>query len=474
MGGQSMDQQGADQQSADGQSAGRRRALDRAYELASAFLDTVDERPVWPPAGYDEMLAALGGELPATGSDPVEVLENLARRASPGIAGIAGGRFFGFVIGGELPAALGADWLTSVWDQNAGLNSLAPAAAAAETVAGQWIVDVLGLPRGTAVGLVTGAMMANYTCLSAARHAMLARAGWDVNARGLFEAPRVRVLVGHDRHDTIDRAVRFLGLGQDAVRVVASDSQGRLDATALGSALDAESGPAIVCLQAGEVHTGAFDPFIEAIEIARRHDAWVHVDGAFGLWAAASPRLRHLTNGMAAADSWATDAHKTLNVPYDCGVALVADPAALVAGFGVNADYLIGSAGDPMERVPELSRRARGFPVWAALQSLGRDGLATLVEQLCDRATQMAAGLAQLPGVTVVNDVAYTQVLSSFGDDARTAEVGRRLLAEGTAVFTPATWRDRAVQRCSVSSWATTPADVDRTLEAVTRVVADL
>jgi glutamate/tyrosine decarboxylase-like PLP-dependent enzyme len=452
----------------------RRRALDRAYELATGFLETLDHRPVWPPATYEEMLTAFGGELPDTGSDPVEVLEDLARRASPGISGIAGGRFFGFVIGGELPAALGADWLTSVWDQNAGLNSVAPAAAAAEIVAGQWIVEALGLPRGTAVGLATGAMMANYTCLSAARHAMLGRTGWDVNARGLFNAPRIRVFVGADRHDTIDRAVRFLGLGQDAVHVVPSDSEGRLETGALAKALESGTGPAVVCLQAGEVHTGAFDPFAEAIQVARAHDAWVHVDGAFGLWAAASPSLRHLTNGVAQADSWATDAHKTLNVPYDCGVAMVRDPSALVAGFGVEADYLIGTPGDPIERVPELSRRARGFPVWAALQSLGREGLAALVEQLCARATQMAAGLAQIPGVTVVNDVAYTQVLSSFGDDARTAEVGRRLLSEGTAVFTPATWHGQAVQRCSVSSWATTPGDVDKTIEAVRRVVADL
>jgi glutamate/tyrosine decarboxylase-like PLP-dependent enzyme len=452
----------------------RHKALARAYELAAGFLDTLDDRPVWPRATYEEMLEALGGELPADGFDPVDVVEDLARRADPGIAGIAGGRFFGFVIGGELPAALGADWLTSVWDQNAALNSLTPSAAAAETVAGRWIVDALDLPRGTGVGLVTGGMMANYTCLSAARHAVLARHGWDVNGRGLFEAPRVRVVVGRDRHDTIDRAVRYLGLGQDAVREVASDSQGRLESAALASVLGADAGPAVVCLQAGEVHTGAFDAFVEAIEIARSHDAWVHVDGAFGLWAAASPRLRHLTDGVAEADSWATDAHKTLNVPYDCGVALVRDPTALVAGFAVEADYLIGGAGDPMERVPELSRRARGFPVWAALRSLGRDGLAALVEQLCARATQMASGLAEIPGVEVVNEVAFTQVMTSFGDDARTAEAGRRLLAEGTAVFTPATWRGRAVQRCSLSSWATTPADVDRTVDAVRRVAATL
>lgn len=452
----------------------RHRALTRAYELAAGFLDTLDDRPVWPLATYEEMLQAFGGELPAGGSDPVDVVEDLARRADPGIAGVAGGRFFGFVIGGELPAALGADWLTGVWDQNAGLNSLAPAAAAAEVVAGQWIVDALGLPPGTGVGLVTGAMMANYTCLSTARQAVLARHGWDVNERGLFEAPRIRVAVGRDRHDTIDRAVRFLGLGQDAVLEVATDGQGRLEPAALASALEAGDGPVIVCLQAGEVHTGAFDPFADAIEIARSHDAWVHVDGAFGLWAAASPRLRHLTDGMAAADSWATDAHKTLNVPYDCGVALVREAAALVSVFGVDADYLIGVAGDPTERVPELSRRARGFPVWAALRSLGRDGLSDLIDQLCARATQMATGLAEIPGAEVVNHVAFTQVMTSFGDDARTAEVGRRLLADGEAVFTPATWRGQGAQRCSVSSWATTPADVDRTLTAVRRVVATL
>jgi glutamate/tyrosine decarboxylase-like PLP-dependent enzyme len=315
-------------------------------------------------------------------------------------------------------------------------------------------------------------MMANYTCLAAARHEVLRRAGWDVNQRGLVGAPPIRVVVGEDRHDTIDRAVRYLGLGQDAVHPVSADDQGRVDPTALAAALDEGSGPVVVCLQAGQVHTGDFDPFTEAIPVARAHDAWVHVDGAFGLWAAASPRLRGLTAGMEQADSWATDAHKTLNVPYDCGVALVRDPAALMAGFGVEADYLIGSTGDPMQRVPEFSRRARGFPVWAALRSLGRAGLAELVETLGERATQMAAGLAAIDGVEVLNDVVFTQVLTAFGDDQRTAEVGRRLLAEGTAVFTPATWRGRSAQRCSVSSWATTEADVERTVDAVRRVVA--
>jgi len=453
---------------------GRAETVARAHELASDYVRGLDERPVWPRASYEQMLAAFDGELPARGSDPVTVVEDLARRADPGLVGSAGGRFFGFVIGGALPAALGADWLTSVWDQNAGLNALTPAAAAAEVVAGRWIVNALGLPEGTAVGLVTGGMMANYTCLSAARHAVLAHVGWDVVQRGLFDAPRVRVLVGRDRHDTVDRAVRYLGLGQEAVTAVESDAQGRFNPTALSAALAAGTGPAIVCLQAGQVHTGAFDPFPEAIDVAKEHDAWVHIDGAFGLWAAASPRLRHLVAGINQADSWATDAHKTLNVPYDCGVALVRDPAALVAGFGVEADYLIGGAGDPMERVPEFSRRARGFPVWAALRSLGSAGLAELVETLCERAGQMAAGLAALEGVEVLNDVVFTQVMTSYGDDERTAEVGHRLLAEGTAVFTPATWRGRAAQRCSVSNWATTEADVEQTVDAVRRVLAGL
>lgn len=453
---------------------GRSAALTRAHELALEFLAGVEDRPVWPRATYEDMLAAFDGHLPAQGCDPVVVVEELARIADPGLVASAGGRFFGFVIGGELPAALGADWLTSVWDQNAGLNALTPAAAAVEVTAGRWIVEALGLPLGTAVGFVTGGMMANYTCLSAARQSVLQRAGWDVTQRGLFDAPRVRVVVGEDRHDTIDRAVRYLGLGQDAVLPVDCDGQGRIDPAALAATLAEATGPAIVCLQAGQVHTGDFDPFPAAIEVARAHDAWVHVDGAFGLWAAASPRLRSLTTGFERADSWATDAHKTLNVPYDCGVALVRDPAALVSGFGVEADYLIASTGDPMERVPEFSRRARGFPVWAALRSLGRDGLAGLVETLDERASQLAAGLTEISGVDVVNDVVFTQVLTTFGDDARTAEVGRRLLAEGSAAVTPAVWRGSAVQRCSVSSWATTEADVDQTVGAIRRVVAGL
>jgi glutamate/tyrosine decarboxylase-like PLP-dependent enzyme len=450
------------------------RALRAAQRIAEEFLAGLDERPVWPRATFDEMLAAFDGALPDEGADPVAVVEELAATADVGLSGNVGPRFFGFVIGGALPAARGADLLTGVWDQNAGINSLTPAAAAVEVVAGRWAVDALGLPAGSTVGFVTGGMMANYSCLSAARHSVLAQAGWDVAARGLFEAPRVRVVVGRYRHDTVDRAVRYLGLGQDSVVEVDTDGEGRVSTSSLEAALAAGEGPAIVCLQAGEVHTGAFDDFAAAVPVARRYDAWVHVDGAFGLWAAASPSYRHLTLGLDAADSWATDAHKTLNVPYDSGLAIVRDPTALAAGFGVEADYLIGAAGDPMERVPEFSRRARGFAVWAALRSLGRHGVAALVDRLCATAGMLAKGFEEIDEVEVVNDVVFTQVMFRLATDERTSEAGRRLLADGTCVVTPAVWHGRAVQRCAVSNWSTTEADVARTVDAVRRVVAGL
>jgi glutamate/tyrosine decarboxylase-like PLP-dependent enzyme len=450
------------------------RVLSRAHELAAGFLATLEDRPVWPRATFEKMLSAFDEPLADDGRDPVEVVEQLAAAADRGLAGTTGPRFFGFVIGGVLPVARGAEVLTGVWDQNAGINSLTPAAAAAEVVAGRWVVDALGLPAGTSVGFVTGGMMANYSCLSAARHAVLARAGWDVAQRGLFDAPRVRVVVGRYRHDTVDRAVRYLGLGQESVVEVDTDDQGRISVAALEAALGAGVGPAIVCLGAGEVHTGAFDDFPAAIAVAHEHDAWVHVDGAFGLWAAASPSYRHLTVGMADADSWATDAHKTLNVPYDSGLALVRDPAALAAGFGVEADYLIGDASDPMSRTPEFSRRARGFAVWAVLRSLGRNGLAALVDGLCTNAAMLAKGFDGIDEVEVVNDVVFTQVMFRLSSDERTAEAGRRLLADGTCVVTPAVWHGRSVQRCSVSNWSTTERDVDLTVDAVRRIVEQL
>jgi glutamate/tyrosine decarboxylase-like PLP-dependent enzyme len=455
--------------------AGGGSPLRPAIDAATAYLDSLGDRPVWARATYEDMLAALGGPLPPAPADPADVVAQLAKAAEPGLTATPSGRFYGFVIGGVHPAGLAADWLTSAWDQNAGLTALAPANAACEAVAAGWMLDALGLPPSASVGFVTGGMMAEFTCLGAARHGVLASAGWDVERRGVGGAPPVRVIVGADRHDTIDLSLRYLGLGTDSLVVVDSDDQGRIRLDALASALRAGSGPAIVSLQAGDVHTGAFDPLGEATDLAHEHGAWVHVDGAFGLWAGASaePSTRALVDGVDRADSWATDGHKTLNVPYDCGFAIVRDPAVHRAAFGIRGVYLINTdTGDPLELVPEFSRRARGFPTWAVLRSLGRSGLADMVDRLCRHARRMADGIAAIPGATVLNDVVFTQVLAAFGSDAATHEIGRRVLDDGTAVLTPSTWRGRAVLRCSMSNWSTTDDDVDRTLDALRRIVA--
>ena len=309
----------------------------------------------------EELVERLGTVLPDGPQDPASVIDHLATALEPGLTAMPSGRFFGMVIGGSHPAGLAADWLVSAWDQNAGLARLTPAATATEEVASAWLLDLLGLPDGCAVGFVTGGTMANFTGLAAGRDEVLRQAGWDVATQGLIGAPRVRVLVGDERHDTVDLALRYLGLG--APEAVPADDEGRLDAAALAAALEQYDGPTLVCVQAGNVHSGGYDPFAEAIEAAHRHGAWVHVDGAFGLFAAAAPAYRHLTEGFAEADSWATDAHKTLNVPYDCGIAIVRDPAAVKAAMGMHGDYLIhDEAGDPFEKVPELSRRARSVP----------------------------------------------------------------------------------------------------------------
>jgi glutamate/tyrosine decarboxylase-like PLP-dependent enzyme len=333
----------------------------------------------------------------------------------------------------------------------------------------------LRLPADADVGFVTGATMANFTCLAAARYSVLQRSGWDVNVNGLSGAPKVHVVVGEERHGTIDIALRYLGLG--APTAVNADDQGRISADALAEALkDIPSGaPVIVCLQAGNLHSGAFDPFAEAIDVANRYGAWVHVDGAFGLWAAASPKLAHLTAGVEGADSWTTDAHKTLNVPYDCGVAIVRDSHAMRSAFGLHTSYLISDEtghGDPYDRVPELSRRARGVPVWAVLRSLGRNGVAQLVERLTARAREIAEGVAQIEGVEVLNDVVYTQICVVVGDSARTAEVAARLVADGTAWMSASEWRGQDILRISVSNWSTDDEDVRRSVDALRRAVS--
>lgn len=449
--------------------------LVRATELARAYLDTLPTLPVWPRKSYEEMVERATQPLQDESIAAEKVVDELAHWVEPGLSATASGRFYGFVIGGVVPAALGADWLTSVWDQNTGLLSITPAASAAETVASGWLLDLMGLPATSAVGYATGGTVANYTCLAAARQAVLERVGWDVNRQGLAGGPQIRVLVGADRHGSVDIGVRYLGLGLDSIVVIASDDQGRIDPEALAAELSRNDAPTIVCLQAGEVHTGAFDPFPAAIEAAHAAGAWVHVDGAFGLWARASESTRHLAEGVDAADSWATDAHKTLNVPYDCGIAIVRHREALLASFGARAAYLIaGDAPEPSDTIPELSRRARGFTVWAALRSLGRRGVDDLVRNLAERATQMADGIREIPGAEVINDVVFTQVMVAFGDDEVTREVGRRLLADGTAVVTPSQWRGRAVQRISFSNWSTTADDVDRTVAALRRIAADV
>jgi glutamate/tyrosine decarboxylase-like PLP-dependent enzyme len=364
--------------------------------------------------------------------------------------------------------------LVSAWDQNTGIRYATPATAAAEEAAAAWLLELLGLDAGADVGFVTGAMMANFTCLAAARGAVLSRVGWDVGSNGMSESPRVHVLVGAERHETIDLALRYLGLGTP--HAVPADDQGRIIVDALADSLDAidPGAPKIVCLQAGNVHSGAFDPFETAIDVAHQHGAWVHVDGAFGLWAAAAPSLRHLVTGIEGADSWTTDAHKTLNVPYDCGIAVVADPIAIRSTFGAHASYLIADTsgpGDPFEKVPEFSRRARGVPVWAALRSLGRSGVADLVEGLTRNAQALAKGIGDIPGASVLNDVVYTQVCSRFGDDSRTRAVTARLIADGTVWMSGSRWRNQDVMRISVSNWATDASDVLRSVDAVRRAL---
>ncbi|GAA2641220.1 MULTISPECIES: pyridoxal phosphate-dependent decarboxylase family protein [Streptomyces] len=458
----------------------REAALRQAHGHAVRWLASLSDRPVPARATVDEIVRALGAELPDAPSTPADVVDLLATACEPGLTAFPSGRFYGFVVGGTEPAALAADWLVSAWDQNSVMRAVSPAYAAAEEIAGAWLLDLLGLPPESSVGFTTGATMANFTCLAAGRDAVLRRNGWNVAHEGLAGGPPVRVIAGQDRHMAIDLALRYLGLGRP--ELVAADDQGRMDPEALSRTLAAahpgsrpgpEPGPTIVILQAGDIHSGAFDPFAETIRAAREADAWVHVDGAFGLWAAASPAHAHLAEGCAQADSWATDAHKTLNVPYDCGLAVVRDSSALRSAMGLRGDYLIQHEhGDPVDKVPELSRRGRAFTVWAALRSLGRQGVADLVDRLCHHARTFATGIRAIDGATVLNDVVFTQVCADFGGDDRTDRVLARLLDEGTAWISGSTWHGRRVMRISVSNWSTTDEDVSRTLDAIRRAAS--
>jgi glutamate/tyrosine decarboxylase-like PLP-dependent enzyme len=448
--------------------------LRRTADIATAYLASLPERPVRADASLHELRAALGGPLGDEPLPALQVVEELAAAADPGIVGTQSPRYFGFVIGGAVDAAIAADWLTSTWDQNGAGYPGGPSASVAEEVACGWVLDLLGLPAGAGVGLTTGCQMAHFTCLAAARHRLLADVGWDVEAMGLFGAPPIRIVVGAKAHTTVFAALRMLGLGSQRVELVPADDQGRIRVSELRRVLAAGVGPAIVMAQVGEVNTGAIDAMPEVVRLAREHRAWCHVDGAFGLWAAASPALRDLTDGVADADSWATDAHKLLNVPYDSGIAVVRDREAHAAAMNsfAGAEYIPLPEHDERfqaEWVPEFSRRARGFAMYAALRQLGRSGVAELVERCCRCARLMADELARDPRVTVLNEVVFNQVLVRFAPDGAnvTEEVMDAVQREGTCWMSGTEWDGQPAMRISVSNWRTTEDDIRRSARAI-------
>jgi glutamate/tyrosine decarboxylase-like PLP-dependent enzyme len=458
--------------------------LERAAELALAYLESLDAAPVGTTAPLSELRRRFSRPLPDQGVDPVTVIDELARDAAGGLLGSAGGRFYGWVIGAGLPAALAADWLTATWDQNAGLYACGPAAAVVEEVCGAWLKDVLGLPASASFALVTGCQMAHVTCLAAARHALLARAGWDVNRDGLAGAPSLRIITSSEVHGTTTRAAKLLGIGTANIMVLPSDSAARLSPGDLRTAMSREAGPrTIVVLQAGDVNCGAFDPFPELIALAHDVGAWVHIDGAMGLWCNAVPELRHLLEGADLADSWATDGHKWLNVPYDCGYAFVAHPEHHRAAMEHHASYLVHAedARDQLDWTPDHSRRARGFATYAALRELGRTGISDLVARCCRHAHDIVTRIGALPNARAICVPQINQGLVRFYDarpgateedhDKRTDEVMAAINATGEAFFTGTTWRDKRCMRVSVSSWRTTADDVDRAVAAAERAL---
>jgi len=443
--------------------------LNLTAETAARYLKDLDNRGVAPSPEAIAGLAELVELLPELPMEPANVLQVLDRIGSPATMGMAGRRFFGFVIGGSLPAALAANWLAGAWDQCPGLFVASPIGTVLEEICLNWLLDALKLPAGSAGAFVTGGTMANFTALAAARNAVLAGHGWDVEADGLFGAPPVTLIVGEEAHPSLIKALGMLGLGRSRVLRVPVDGQGRM----VVAEMPALRGPAIVCIQSGNVNTGAFDPAAEICSRAHAAGAWVHVDGAFGLWAAASPRYAHFIEGVADADSWATDAHKWLNVPYDSGLAFVRKAAALKSAMSLTAAYLPqGEHREPSQYTPELSRRARGVEIWAALKSLGRSGLADLIERNCRMARRFAEVLSQ-GGCEILNEVALNQVLVSFGDAARTRQVIERVQRDGACWCGPTEWHGRTAMRISVSSWATRDDDVERSVAAILRA-ADL
>ncbi len=461
-----------------------RPVLDRALRHALNYLDSLDHAPVSASATLEELRRRLARPLAEAGADPAQVIDDLVADVQGGLMGSAGGRFFGWVVGGSVPAALAADWLTSAWDQNAVLYGSGPAEAVIEEVCGEWLKDLLGLPATASFALVTGCQMAHVTGLAAARHAVLARQGWDVERQGLAGAPQIRILSSYERHGSTERAVRFLGLGTECVVDLPADAQGRLQAEALLPTLRAREGqPTIVLLQAGDLNIGAYDPFAELIPLAHAHGAWVHVDGAFGLWAAASPAYRHLLEGVEQADSWATDGHKWLNVPYDCGYAFVADAQAHRASMSHRASYLTHAdeAREPIDWTPEWSRRGRSVATYAALRELGRAGVADLVERTCRHAHTLVTRIGNLPGAEMVWEPQVNQGLVRFLDqrpgateadhDRRTDLIMAGIVRGGEAFFSGTTWRGKRCMRVSVCNWQTSDGDVERAVVAVKRVL---
>jgi glutamate/tyrosine decarboxylase-like PLP-dependent enzyme len=461
-----------------------RKTLEIAFRDALTHLENLDRAPVAALADLSTLQRRLGKPLADKGVPPEQVVAELVMDVEGGIIGSAGGRFFGWVIGGALPAALAADWLTSAWDQNAALFACAPAAAVVEEIVGVWLKEILGLPAHASFALVTGCQMAHVTCLAAARHALLGRRGWDVEEQGLYGAPRIRILTSSARHGTVERAVRLLGLGRAQIVYLPVDSQDRLPADALEQALQAEAAaPTIVLLQAGDINLGAYDSFEKLIPIAKRYDAWVHIDGAFGLWAGASSKYQHLVGGVEEADSWATDGHKWLNVPYDCGYAFVADAEAHCASMSYRASYLThdADARDEMDWNPDWSRRARGFSTYAALRQLGRNGVAALVERCCEHARALVQRMGNLPGAEILWEPETNQGLVRFlsrkpnasqeDHDRRTDEVIAAIVATGEAFFGGTTWRGRRAMRVSVCNWQTSEEDVERSMKAAAGVL---